>query len=278
MEPITDYIRLWRQLAEARKDPHAPEPTTINAGEGDAWRERARQFHERVLRRWARPDSSRDYVQSQVDGDTTVLDIGAGTGSWTLLLAQKARHVTAVDPSRAMLEVLQENVASWELDNVSVVYGGWPDAVVEPHDVTLCAHAMYGYPDFPHFVRRILDVTRRRVCLLVRMPLPDGVMADAAMRVWGQPHDSPNGTIAYNALVQMGIFPDVLMENTGAWGEWKNASIEEALDETKRKLGLHGPSEHDDYLQGLLTERLTWDGGQFVWPPSMRSALITWTV
>jgi len=278
MEPITDYILLWRQLSEARKDPHAPEPTTINAGEGDAWRARARGFHQRVVRRWSRPDSSRDYVQSQVDGDTTVLDIGAGTGSWTLLLAKQAKHVTAVDPSRAMLEVLQENVQASGLSNVSVVYGGWPDAQVEPHDLTLCAHAMYGYPDFPHFIQRILDVTRRRVCLLVRMPVPDGVMAAAATRVWGQPHDSPNGTIAYNALLQMGIFPDVLMEDTGAWGEWKNASIDEALDETRRKLGLHGPSEHDDYLRGLLAERLTWDGEQYVWPASMRSALITWTV
>jgi SAM-dependent methyltransferase len=288
MEGITDYVSLWRQLVEARKDPHAPEPTTINATDGraadgdavpgDAWRERARGFHQRVLERWSRSDSSRDYVQSQVDGDTTVLDIGAGTGSWTLLLAKQAKQVTAVDPSPAMLEVLRENLAVDGLSNVSVMLGAWPDAQVEPHDLSLCAHAMYGYPDFPYFIQRIKVVTLRRVCLLVRLPVPDGVMATAAQRVWGQPHDSPNGIVAYNALLQMGIFPDVLMEDTGTWGAWKSATLDEALEETKRKLGLHAPSEHDDWLRGLLAERLTWEGNHYVWPPSMRSALITWKV
>jgi len=278
MEPITNYIALWRQLVEARKDPHAPEPTTINAGDSDAWRDRARLFHQRVLERWSRPDSSRDFVCSQVMGNTTVLDIGAGTGSWSLLLARKAAHVTAVDPSPAMLSVLEENLAEAGLKNVSVVLGGGPEAEGEPADLTLCAHAMYGCADFPLFVRRLLEVTRRRVCLLVRLPVPEGVMAAAAQRVWGQPHDSPNGIVAYNALLQMGIFADVLMENTGTWGAWRNASLEEALEETKAKLGLHGPSEHDDSLSGLLRERLTLKDGVYTWPPSMRSALLTWEV
>ncbi len=278
MEPITDYVKLWRQLVEARRDPHAPEPATMAAGEADAWRERARGFQRRVQERWGRPDSSRDFVLSQVDGDTTVLDIGAGTGSWTVLLARQAKHVTAVDPSAAMLEVLQENLAAEGLTNVSVIHGAWPEVKVEPHDLSLCAHAMYGYADFPYFVRRMEAVTRRRVCLLVRMPVPDGVMAAAALRVWGQPYDSPNGIVAYNALLQMGIFPDVRMENTGTWGAWRNATLEEALEETRRKLGLHGPSEHDDFLRSLLAERLAWEGDHYVWPPSMRSALLTWQV
>ena len=51
---------------------------------------------------------------SQIDGDTTVLDIGAGTGSWTILLARQARQVTAVDPSPGMLEVLREKNRSLE--------------------------------------------------------------------------------------------------------------------------------------------------------------------
>ncbi|MGI6366904.1 MAG: class I SAM-dependent methyltransferase [Anaerolineae bacterium] len=278
MEKITDYIALWRQLTEVRRDPHAPEPGEQAPAEKDAWRERARGFHKRVQERWARPDSSRTWVLSQVDADTTVLDIGAGTGSWTLLLAKQAGHVTALDPSRAMLEVLQENLAEAGLQNVSVVYGGWPDTQVEPHDLVLCAHAMYGIPDFPHFVHRLQEVARRRICLLVRMPVPEGVMGAAAMRVWGQPHDSANGTVAYGALVQMGIFPDVLMEDTGTWGAWKSPTLEDALLECKAKLGLHGPSEHDQWLQGLLAERLTWDGSQYVWPASMRSALLTWAV
>jgi SAM-dependent methyltransferase len=245
---------------------------------GDAWRERARGFHRRVQERWSRPDSSRAFVLSQVDGDTTVLDIGAGTGSWAVLLAKKARHVTALDSSPGMLEVLRDNAEAEGLDNVAVVQGAWPDAEVAMHDLSFCSHAMYGVADLPHFVRRMMDVTRRRCVLLMRAPLKDSVMAQAALRVWGQPHDSPNFVIAYNVLIQMGIYAHVLMEDTGAWGAWKNASIEEAFTETKAKLGLFGPSEHDAYLRGLLEEHLTYQDGQWVWPPSMRSALVYWDV
>ena len=61
-------------------------------------------------------------------------------------------------------------------------------------------------------------------------------------------------------------------------GAWTNASLEEALDDMKIKLGLLGASEHDAYLKGLLEEHLTYQDGQWVWPPSMRSALVYWDV
>ena len=274
MERITDWAALWRQLVEVRDARHAQRP----AGDQDPWRERARGFHRRVAERWARPDSSRDLMLSQIDGDTTVLDIGAGTGSWTILLARQARQVTAVDPSPGMLEVLRENVEAEGLNNVTIVQGAWPEVQVDVHDLSLCAHAMYGVADLPLFVRRMMAVTRRRCFLLMRAPVAGSVMAQAAQRVWGQPHDSPNFVIGYNVLMQMGIYANVLMENTGVWGAWTNASLEEAFEEMKSKLGLTGPSEHDDYLRGLLEEHLTYQDGQWVWPPSMRSALVYWDV
>ena len=83
MERITDWAALWRQLVEVRGARHAQRP----AGDQDPWRERARGFHRRVAERWARPDSSRDLMLSQIDGDTTVLDIGAGTGILALTAA-----------------------------------------------------------------------------------------------------------------------------------------------------------------------------------------------
>jgi ubiquinone/menaquinone biosynthesis C-methylase UbiE len=140
-----------------------------------------------------------------------------GTGAWTVLLACHARHVTAIEPSPAMREVLGQNLVDEGLHNVAVVEGAWPEVEVEPHDLALCAHAMYNVADFPTFIRRMEAVTRRICVLLLRAPTPDGVMAEAATRVWGQPYDSPNFQVAYNALLQMGIFPHVLMEDTGLW-------------------------------------------------------------
>lgn len=48
----------------------------------------------------------------------SLIDIGCGTGVWTLHLAQMAKSVTAVDVSAAMLEVLQEDAKKLSLNNV----------------------------------------------------------------------------------------------------------------------------------------------------------------
>jgi hypothetical protein len=99
-------------------------------------------------------------------------------------------------------------------------------------------------------------------------------MAEAAMRIWGHPHDSPNFQVAYNVLMQMGICANVLMENSGLWDPWTSASFEAALDEVKRRFGLGPVSEYDDFLTDLLRRRLTLVDGQYVWPRGVRSALV----
>jgi len=274
VEKMTDWITLWRELVEAQsKGWHK------KADSDDHWHEKARGFDRLVKERWAAgPDSSREFVVAQLEAHpgSTVLDIGAGTGAWTVLMAHHARRVTVVEPSEAMIEVLKENLAAEGVANVEIVQGAWPEAEVEPHDFALCSHAMYGCPDFPAFVGQMVEATRRTCFLVLRAPIKGSVMVEAAMRVWGQPHDSPNFQVAYNALLQMGLFPNVLIEDTGLWDPWTHDSFEEALTETKRRLGLAEKSEHDEFLAELLGKRLVCENGQWVWPRSVRSALVYW--
>ena len=73
-------------------------------------------------------------------------------------------------------------------------------------------------------------------------------MAQAAMLVWGHPYDSPNFQIAYQILLEMGIFPNVIMENEHLWKQWRNNSLEEALAELKGRLGLIEDQQYDQRL------------------------------
>ena len=54
----------------------------------------------------------------------------------------------------------------------------------------------------------------------------------------------------------MGIYPSVLMENTGLWDPRTSESLAEALRKTKRRFGLDGLTERDDFLVDLLRRRL----------------------
>ena len=265
------WLDLWRALVANQRHAHV-------AKEGrptDPWRDRARDFNTRVRRRLNAPDLHRDFVLARVDSTMTVLDIGAGTGGWAIPLARKAGKVTCVEPSEAMREVLSDNVREFGLTNVEIIAGQWPGTTVEPHDVTLCSHAMYAEPDYATFIRAMLAVTRKLACLVMRLPVTDGVMGLAAQRVFGHPHDSPNFVVGYNALLELGIYPNVLVEPT-LWRPWTSPSLDDALVDIKRRLGLRGASEHDQWLAALLASRLTLTGDEYVWPAGVRSALAYW--
>jgi SAM-dependent methyltransferase len=276
VEKVTDWILLWRQLAESQS--HIWKKGNGSDGEDDHWKDRARSFADGVKKRWAMPDTHKDFILSMLKADpnSTVIDIGAGTGGWAVPMARHASKVTALEPSSEMIKVMRENLEQEGTGNVEIIQGSWPETETEPHDYSLCAHAMYGVADLPAFVKAMSSVTRKTCLMLLRAPAHDGTMAQAALRIWGQPYDSPNFQIAYAAMLQMGLYPHVLMGKADQWDPWTNASFEEAMAETRRRFKVPFPSEHDAFLDELLKSRLTYRDGRCVWPSEVRSALIYW--
>jgi SAM-dependent methyltransferase len=275
VEKLTDWFTLWDELVQihtrafARKKEHQGK---------DSWKNKAKDFDKMVKRKWENKDSSREYIISVLKSNpgSTALDIGAGTGAWSLLMAEYAEQVTALEPSDAMAEILMEKMSAEKKENIRIVKGTWPDISLEPHDYVLSSHSIYGVVDFKSFVLKMVETMRKACFLLVRVPFNDAIMAKAAMRVWGQPYDSPNFQIAYNALLQMGIYPNVLMETPEGWTPLVNNSLDDALAEMKSRLDIVDNSDHDEYLTDLLTQELKEENGRFVWPVGNQSALVYW--
>ena len=57
---------------------------------------------------------------SLIDKDSIVVDAGAHIGAFTIPMAQKAAHVYAFEPQRAVFELLQENARQNNLTNVTL--------------------------------------------------------------------------------------------------------------------------------------------------------------
>ena len=53
--------------------------------------------------------------------DSTMLDIGAGPGSFTIPFAQHIKSVTAIEPSKGMIEVLKENAKETGVGNFNII-------------------------------------------------------------------------------------------------------------------------------------------------------------
>lgn len=265
----TDWAALWRDLVTRQA-------WGAWTGPGDPWEGRAEEYGEREARRWSQRDPIRDFVAARIRPGSTVLDIGAGTGSWARMLARTASRVTAIDPSPAMRTVMRAGLEVAGTANVDLRPGRWPEVDTEAHDYTLCSHAMYASADFPAFVQRMIEVTHRTCFLVLRVTATDGIMTEAARHVWGHPMGSPNFTIAYNILLQMGLTPNVLM-NTRMWEPTTSTTLDAALATVKGHFRITTP-EHDRYLTSLLRRRLLPRDGQYTWPAELRSALVYWDV
>lgn len=257
----TDWLKLWRELILAG-------PPTSNSALAKRYKVHARKSNER-------PDQLLDFVLKRIDGETTVLDVGAGSGRWTIPLAKTAKTITAVEPANAMLDSLHKNIADAKLNNVQVTQSSWEDAIVKPHDITVCAHAMYASPDLTSFVRKIERYSTRTCYLAIRLPPSDSIIGELSLAIYGRHHDSPNAIIAYNALYSIGIYANVLVESDIY--RWTDNTFEEAFARAKRHLRLQSSITYDTLIRDTLAKRLSLLNNCYVWPDGMRSALLWWS-
>lgn len=96
--------------------------------------------------------------------DATVIDIGAGTGQFTLAAAAAVRKVVAVDVSPAMLEHLRDKLRTRGVGNVECVAGGFLtyEHRGEPADLVYSRLALHHLPDFwkARALVRVADMLR----------------------------------------------------------------------------------------------------------------------
>ena len=90
-----------------------------------------------------------------------VLEVGAGTGRFTLALAQDAREVTALDVSPAMLAMLEAGAREAGLDNITTARGAVEDARLRgPYDLICSFSALEYVKDLEGTVQRLADLLR----------------------------------------------------------------------------------------------------------------------
>lgn len=88
-----------------------------------------------------------------------VLDVGCGTGSLALLLAEEGHTVTGVDLSPRMAELARRKLAGRPAE---VIVGDAADPPVGagPFDALLCRHVVWNLPDPHAALRRWRDLVR----------------------------------------------------------------------------------------------------------------------
>ena len=119
-----------------------------------------------------------------LDQTSTLVDLGAGTGTFALAAAAELGHVVAVDISPAMVDVLGARAADTGLANVECVQAGFLtyERRGPPVDAVFTRNALHQVPDFWKGVAldRIARILRPGGILRLRDLIYDFQPADAS--------------------------------------------------------------------------------------------------
>lgn len=135
-------------------------------------------------------------ISDQIPPGSRVIDVGAGTGAFTIPLARAAAEVVAVDPSSYHLEILGQKAAALGLGNVRCLEAVWgleAAGAVGPADYAVAAYSFID-PDLRGFLATMLATASAGIFLVYRAGGPD--LLDVFVRGERRP-------VGYHYLVRM---------------------------------------------------------------------------
>jgi len=190
---------------------------------GDRW-EGVAELYDEWCRATGYPGPILNRVLSFVDETFRVLEIGPGTGAFTLPLAERVRELVALEPSPAMRAVLQRRLEERGLNNVTVLPVRLEEAEdLGEFDMVLAAFSL-GVRDLRAAVER-MNLMCKGYCVLVEGDRVEGdgvLAADSLLRE--RKGVEVGGPLPYiyrvNALYQIGIRPAVEIVGVRADVPW----------------------------------------------------------
>jgi SAM-dependent methyltransferase len=217
-----------------------------------------------------------------VENTSRVLDIGAGPGTLAIPLTNRVSHITAVEPSSGMMDVLLENAFACGASNITCVPKMWEEVDAKtdlspPYDVVIASFSLE-MPRIDTAVRKMIEVCSGWVYLFWFAEEP--TWTSHYKSLWPELHGrkyppTPKLDILLGVLWQMGVSPQV--EITPATYPMGFSSIREALNHVAPEYNVQ-TSRQERILLGSLKDSLVRRNGSLVLEHSFLSSKVCWKV
>jgi len=240
------------------------------------WNRLKAEWYRRGLEYSTLPATVVPMILERAAGARTFLDAGAGCGALTIPLAREGKRVTALDPSRAMLDILEEDVKKEGLKGVRTIHAAWGEVEVKPHDVIICANVPALLKDDDRFLRDALRLAGKYVFIIAGAgPEADKFYyKDLYPLIFGRPFGPREDYLkTYVMLHGLGVCANVEMIEYDF--DQPFDTLEDAVEFWKEYMGLV-TDEHDEKLRGYLETRLVKKRKVLLAPFHKKAAVIWW--
>jgi SAM-dependent methyltransferase len=269
-------VQRWNEIHDARAQQMDAAYARLGRTSADFWERRARGFH-RSTKDTVANDPFYLRLRDIVTPQLSVLDVGAGTGRFTLALAPQAKHITAVEPSAAMLNYLRQDASERGLTNISCVQTSWQEAPDDLQaDIVICSHVLYPIRDIVPFLAKLNAATLQGCYLYLFATHLDAQLNPLWRHFHSEERHPPPAYIhVLDVLNEMCIYANV--EIVKLPSSLRYPSLDVAIKELLERLILPDDEQTQAELRRLLLGWLVERDGVLVTPiQEMVCAIIWW--
>ncbi len=173
-----------------------------------------------------------DVLKSIIKPDFEVLDNGCGPGTLAIPLAKLVDRVVALDPSKGLLNVLNESAVEAGIKNIETLNKTWQEVddseIRARFDLVVTSNVLWQFDDICKQLRRIHDASRRYCCAILHAGLTDDLDRDMWSRIMNKEYNFGIDYIyIYNILYTRGIYANVNVIDSAYTFE---KSVNDAID------------------------------------------------
>jgi SAM-dependent methyltransferase len=183
-----------------------------------------------------------------------ILDIGCGTGIYTLPLAQEAESVTALDFSETMVARLRDEILRYNISNVDIIKESWQEADItarefkKSFDIAWCSMSM-AVRDRED-IRKMEDCSKKWCVYVGWGSKRKNELMEEAFRMHGLAYGPPRGvSVVHDILKRAGKAP-VIEYFDDSW-DWEG-TVDEAMENVAGFIEMQGSTADRTRLKGLL--------------------------
>jgi len=252
--------------------------------------QKQKQFWEKMAEKYPLPFAEKSLTQTKqvigmaeqrgvlIDG-ASILDVGCGTGVYSLPLAQRAARVIGLDLSAEMARRFEEERDAHSINNAAVIQMPWSDAAVSEHGLEkafdIVWAAMTPAVRSQDDVARLNRCTRNWCVYLGWGGIRENPFLAEVFQAHGQVFGPPPGAKAVqNHLASMGIVAELELFRSN-W-DWEGTE-EEAIAHAEGFLLAQTEAEPQLDLIQEITARFSKDG-MVRHHTAMEKGLLVWQV